>query len=264
VVLTALRGAVGFLSRIPVGNDETAWRAFRATPAAFPLAGYLVGVLVAVPLALATAGPALRTAGIPAPDPPFPAATAALLYPVALYGLTGITHLDGVADLGDASVVHGDPAERREVMTDTTVGVGALLSTLLVVAGVVLAGLALADLGLRAVGVVVAAEVAAKTGMAAVACLGTAPFEGLGKELTDRAGPRGLVVPLALAAATAAATWPHPAAGVALVAGVLTALVVLWWGRRLVGGASGDVFGAANELARVVALHAGVVTWTLW
>ena len=28
------------------------------------------------------------------------------------------------------------------------------------------------------------------------------------------------------------------------------------------GGVNGDVFGAVNELARIVALHAGVVAWT--
>jgi adenosylcobinamide-GDP ribazoletransferase len=29
------------------------------------------------------------------------------------------------------------------------------------------------------------------------------------------------------------------------------------------GGISGDVLGAANELGRVVGVHAGVVAWTL-
>ncbi|MFT4923567.1 MAG: adenosylcobinamide-GDP ribazoletransferase, partial [Haloarculaceae archaeon] len=28
MVLTALRGAVGFLTRLPVGHDERAWAAF--------------------------------------------------------------------------------------------------------------------------------------------------------------------------------------------------------------------------------------------
>jgi adenosylcobinamide-GDP ribazoletransferase len=41
------------------------------------------------------------------------------------------------------------------------------------------------------------------------------------------------------------------------------ALALLWWADAALGGASGDVFGASNELARVAGLHAGVVAWTL-
>jgi adenosylcobinamide-GDP ribazoletransferase len=46
------------------------------------------------------------------------------------------------------------------------------------------------------------------------------------------------------------------------MAGVLAGLVPFWWARRRLGGVSGDVMGAANELARLVALHAGVIAWT--
>lgn len=264
MVLTALRGAVGFLSRIPIGRDETAWRAFRTTPAAFPVAGYLVGAIVAVPAAVGAAGPALGVAGIHVSGRLLPPETVALAYLVTVYGLTGITHLDGVADLGDAAVVHGDTQRRREVLRDTTVGVGALAATLVVIVGVVLAGLVIGRLPLAAVGIVIAAEVAAKTAMAAVACLGTAPHDGLGKQLTDRAGPGSLILPVVIASPAAGLTWPNPAAAVALLAGLVTGITVLLWGRRLVGGAGGDVFGAANELGRVAALHAGVVTWIAW
>lgn len=252
MVLTALRGALGFLSRLPVGRDERSWEAFRRSPAAFPLAGYVVGALVAVPLAL-----------------PAPAPTVAALFVVWVYFVTGVNHADGVADLGDAVVVHGDVADRRAAMTDTTVGVGAVLALGLVLLGTALAGLALAGVAsaatpLAALGVVVAAEVGAKLGMAAVACLGTAAHEGLGSALTAHADPRSLVAPGLVALPAAAATWPHPAAGVALAAAVAGALCVRRWARDRLGGVSGDVFGASNELARVLGLHAGVIAWTHW
>jgi len=66
-----------------------------------------------------------------------------------------------------------------------------------------------------------------------------------------------------LATPAAAATWPSPVAAAALAAGPVVALLLVAWARRNLGGVNGDVFGAANELARVVALHAGVVVWTL-
>jgi adenosylcobinamide-GDP ribazoletransferase len=245
VVLTALRGALGFLSRLPVGRDERAWEAFRDRPAALPLAGYVVGAVVALPLAL-----------------PLPAPTAAVAFAAWLYLVTGVTHTDGVADLGDALAAHGDAADRRAVMRDTSVGAGGALSLVVVVLGVATAGYALAAAPLRLLALVVAAEVGAKAGMAAVACLGTATHEGLGASLTDGARPRDLAVPLLVALPAAAATWPHPAAAAALAASAATTAGVLWAARRSLGGVGGDVFGATNELARVVALHAGVVAWT--
>ncbi|MFB6218244.1 MAG: adenosylcobinamide-GDP ribazoletransferase, partial [Halobacteriaceae archaeon] len=169
MVLTALRGALGFLSRAPVGRDERAWRAFRSTPAALPLAGYAIGAAVALPLAL-----------------PLPGPTAAALFVAAVYLVTGINHLDGVADLGDAAVVHGDAGRRRAVMADAELGVGGTAAVALVVFALGAAGLAVAALGLRALALVVAAEVGAKLAVAAVACLGSAAHEGLGAELTAR------------------------------------------------------------------------------
>ncbi|MFT4946215.1 MAG: adenosylcobinamide-GDP ribazoletransferase, partial [Natronomonas sp.] len=105
--VAAVRGAVGFLSRIPVGGSERDWDAFRRTPAAFVLVGLLIGALFTPVFLL-----------------PGPAVTVAVVFVALVYGLTGITHLDGVADLGDAAVVHGDQSRRREVMTDTEVGTG--------------------------------------------------------------------------------------------------------------------------------------------
>lgn len=243
--VAALRGALGFLSRIPVGRTDGDWAAFQSRPVAFPLAGYLIGALL-----------------VPAVILPLPAATVGVVFVAWLYVLCGINHVDGLADLGDALVVHGDADRRRAVMADTTTGVGAVLAVALVVAGLALGGVALASTPVRAVGLVVAAEVTAKLGMAAVVCLGAASHEGWGSQLTERATPRSLVLPVVVALPVAGATWPHPAAGVALLAGLAAALGVFGWARVRLDGVSGDVMGAANEVARVVAIHAGVVVWT--
>ncbi|MFB6169945.1 MAG: adenosylcobinamide-GDP ribazoletransferase, partial [Haloarculaceae archaeon] len=175
--------------------------------------------------------------------------------------LSGVNHADGVADLGDAMVVHDG---KREVLKDTRVGVGAVLALALVVAGLALAGLALAGLPVAvAVALVVAAEVGAKTGMAALACLGTAAHEGLGSQFTARADRATLAGPLLVAAPVALLTPGTLAAAAALAGGPLVALALGRWADDHLGGVSGDVFGATNELGRVVGLHLGVVAWTL-
>jgi len=247
VVLSALRGALGFLSRLPVGHSEDAWRAFTATPAAFPLAGYVVGALVALPY--------LSVSVLPGPV----VAGAALALLVAV---TGVNHADGLADLGDAAAVHGTPDERREVMRDTTVGVGAVLALGTVLLGLGLGLLAVTTLPvLAAVAVVVASEVGAKLAMATLACLGEPSHEGFGAAMLDGNGPVDLAV--ALVAALPVALLVVPVTALALVATLVVALVVRRWAQRTLDGVGGDVFGATNELARVAALHGAVAAWHL-
>lgn len=247
MVLTALRGALGFLSRIPVGRDGDAWEAFGGTPVSFPLAGYVLGALLAVPLL------------VPAPD-----LTVAVAFVAGVYLLTGVTHVDGVADLADAAAVHDDPDARREVLKDASVGAGGALAVALVVLGLAAAGLALAALPPEGALLVVASEVGAKGAMALLVCLGSAPHEGLGSAFTGRATPRALGPVVAVCLPATIVAWPRVAPGVAaLLAAFLVALLVYGFAGRLVGGVNGDVLGTANELARIAALHAGVMAWTL-
>jgi adenosylcobinamide-GDP ribazoletransferase len=254
-VLTALRGALAFLTRLPVGGGEPAWDAFRARPVAFVLAGHVVGALVAVPFAL-----------------PLPAPTTAAAYLAALYLLTGVTHADGLADCGDAAAVHGH-ATRRDALDDPAVGVGGALAVAVAVGALALGALSAARIGpVVAVALVVAAEVGAKTGMALLVCRGTPAHEGLGAAVVDGVGATALG-PVALAAVplvAVASVLPPTAAAVSpllvaapLVAGAAVALPVGAWARARLGGVSGDVLGATNELGRVVGLHAGVIAWTL-
>lgn len=243
MVLNALRGALGFLTRLPVGHGKGEWEAFRRTPAAFPLAGYVVGVLLALALL------------VPGPPP-----TVAFAFLLAIYLLTGVNHADGLADLGDAAVVHGDREERRAVMRDTTTGVGAILALGAVLIGVALAGLALAALPVvAAAGIVIAAEVGAKFGMALLIRLGDPAHEGMGSQFVGQ-DRRALAGPLAATLPVAVLSTPTLAA---VCGAALAAAAVGRWAHRRLGGVSGDVLGAANELGRVLALHAGVIVWTL-
>jgi adenosylcobinamide-GDP ribazoletransferase len=248
MVLKALQGALGFLSRLPVGHDSAAWNAFCETPSSMPLAGYVIGVFVAVPLVL------------PGPPP-----TVAFVFVVAVYVVTGINHIDGVIDLGDALVVHGGPRERRAVMKDTAVGAGGALAVAVVVVGLASAGLVLATLPREVVALVIIAEVWAKLAMALLVCFGSAPHDGLGAALTEHAGPRSAIPVVASAVPAAALLWSRVAVAVAMTLSVVTvALGLFGWARTNLGGVSGDVLGATNEIARIVSLHVGVVVWTHW
>ncbi|WP_251329523.1 adenosylcobinamide-GDP ribazoletransferase [Haloplanus pelagicus] len=249
-MLTAVRGALAFLTRLPVGSDGAAWDAFRATPAAFVVAGYVVGGLAALPLLA-----------------PVPVSTAVAGYLVALYLVTGVTHADGLADCGDAAAAHGAAADRREILRDSRTGVGGALALGVALVALALGGLGAAGAGPRvSVRLVLAAEVSAKAGMAALAALGDPGHEGLGSAVVGEASGAALLpaVAVAVPAALAAPSGSGPALLAALLAGPAVALLVGRWATARLGGVTGDAFGAANELGRIAALHAGVIAWTLW
>ncbi len=249
MVVRAVGGALGFLTRLPVGHDETAWEAFRRTPLAFPLAGYLIGGLLALPFLL------------PLPDP-----TLALVFVAWVYLLTGINHLDGVADVGDALAVHGDAERRRAVLKDTTLGVGGIAATMVIILGVGLAalGLVTAIMEVRyVVGIVVAAEVSAKLAMATIICGGEAIHDGMGAQFVTESNARSLRLPLLVAAPALLLTVPHFAAAMSVLGGLAAGVASWQIAERTLGGVNGDVIGATNEVARVVALHLGVIAWML-
>jgi adenosylcobinamide-GDP ribazoletransferase len=250
VVLTALRGGLGFLTRIPAGQSGTAWEAFARRPAVFPIVGYVLGALVAIPVLLAGTR--------------VPVVVVASLTLACLYLVSGITHVDGLADLGDAVVVHGDPETRVEVLTDSMIGVGGTVAVVVALVGTGLGFVAIAALPVRqAVAIVVAAEVGAKLTMAALACLGTAAFDGLGSAFTEPAGLGHLPLAVVLAVPAAALSWPTTAAAGALLGALVGGGLVATYAARLLGGVNGDVFGATNEIARLLGLHLGVIAWTL-
>lgn len=241
----ALAGALRFLTRLPVGAETAEWDAFRRSPWTFPVVGYGLGILIAPAVLL-----------------PIPAATVAVVLPAWIIVLTGIIHLDGAADVGDAAAIHEGDVSRREAMRDPHVGTGGALAVAGVVLGLAAAGALLATLPLAAAaGIVIAAEVGAKFGMAVLGAGSTAAHEGLGSAVSDGVGIGGVAIATVLALPAALATAPHPAALVALLGGPIVAVGLRRWAADRLGGISGDVFGATNEAGRVLGLHLGVIAW---
>ncbi|WP_280535203.1 adenosylcobinamide-GDP ribazoletransferase [Halopenitus sp. POP-27] len=271
----AVRGAVTFLTRLPIpGGRRSDWDDFRTSPWTIPVVGWVIGIALAA--FVLSAG----LASIPWP-------TIVAGYLCLLYALSGVTHADGLADLGDAVAAH-DPDRRRAVLADADLGVGGvlLLGVTLLVTTLGAAAIALPTMNpLVAAGIVLAAEVGAKLGMALAACFGTAAHEGLGSGLADPATPAdalptlavalpvvAVVLPVAVVPSTVTIAFSAPfdvpagtllAVIAALCAGSAVALVVVHRTRSWLGGVSGDVFGAINEVGRALALHAGVIAWAI-
>jgi adenosylcobinamide-GDP ribazoletransferase len=226
--------AVQFLTRVPVrggGDEPTAvvW---------FPVVGALLGAAVGG-----------IAAGMGEILPAAVAAAVAVLFGVTL---TGAFHEDGLADTADAFAGGWTRERRLEILEDPrhgTYGVAALSGSIVVrVVAVASLGPAAAFAGL------VAAHALARG--AAVATMGAVPPakpDGLGagyarSVTTARAVASGLVA--VAVAALATGWWAGPLAATA----ALAATVVAWWAGRAIGGITGDVLGAIEQVAECAVL----------
>ena len=238
--LRGLAAAVAFLTRVPVGRwvDLDAADVARGG-ALFPLVGAGIGVVVG--------GVAQSTSGA------LTAPLAAVLGIAAGTVLTGVLHLDALADTADA--LAATTRERAlEIMRDHAVGAYGAVALVL-------------DLGLKATALaalverhdaVRAAVASAAAGRAVPVVLSVAlpyarPSAGLGRVLGGTGPVRaGIAVGIAVAVCILlhAALLLAIAGGVALLAGIAA--------RRWLGGVTGDVLGAAAEIAETGALLAAV------
>lgn len=165
-------------------------------------------------------------------------------------------HVDGLADTADGLGCYGPPERALAVMREGGVGAFAVV-TLVVVLGVQAAALAeLASTGPSAVAAVALAAAAGRAGFGWVARRGVAAARpgGLGALV---AGSQPWWAPVAWWAALAGAglaLGPRAAAGVVLGAALVVGLS--WHTARRFGGMTGDVLGAANELATTAVLLA--------
>jgi adenosylcobinamide-GDP ribazoletransferase len=166
-------------------------------------------------------------------------------------------HLDGLADTADGLGCYGPPERALAVMRDGGAGPFAVV-TLIVVVGVQAAALSeLSTRGMSALPAVALAAAVGRAGFGWVCRRGVAAARpgGLGATV---AGSQPWWVPvlwwLTLAAAGYALAGLRGAVAVGAGAAVVCALS--WHTTRRFGGMTGDVLGAAAELATTVALVA--------
>lgn len=236
--LSDLGGAFGLLTRLPLGGPGRG----AAGCWAWPVAGAVVGALAAASGWLALA------AGLPV-------GWAAALVLAVQAAATGGLHEDGLADTFDGLMGGRDPAHRLEIMRDSRIGSFGALALMLVAlarwsALVVL--LPVAPLAVVAVGSL------SRAGMPVLmAAMAPARDGGLSRAVGRPTGAQAalavgvallLAAPLGLAAA-------GPAGAAAVGAGLAAVWLALGrWARARIGGQTGDILGAGQQLAEAAAL----------
>jgi adenosylcobinamide-GDP ribazoletransferase len=231
--------AVSFLTRIPVPSDGFSEAEVARGAGFFAWVGALIGALLWAFGALAVPYLGERLTGL-------------LL--VAFWAfLTGGLHLDGLADAIDGlSGGRGQPARTLEIMRDSRIGShGALALVLLVL----LKAYALERvLSFAPAATCLAPVVARFLCTTLIVGFPYAREDGLGAAFRARVGwPEVLlgVPPLALS------VWlSGPPALWGMLAGTVAAVWLAFRFRRLIAGLTGDVYGAAIELAEAACLLA--------
>lgn len=247
-----IRFAFGTLTVLPVAVSRWDRAAARAGMLSAPLAGLVVG------LCAAAAGGLALLAGAGAPL----AAVASVAVPAVL---TRGLHLDGLADTADG-LGSGKPAEDAlRIMKQSDIGPFGVITLLLVFAAQLAASAGLYGAGWAqgAVGSVVAA-VAARLALTLASRTGVpaARPEGLGAAVAGVLPVRTAVavaVLVTLCCAAAGALFGAGGAlrhGLAVLAALAAAQLLLRHCVRRLGGVTGDVFGALAETAATTALVA--------
>ncbi len=229
--------AAGFLTRVPVpyrNAPPDLARAYRA----FPLVGAAIGAAVgALDLVLLRIG--------------LPAIAAAALALGAGALLTGALHEDGLADVADGFGGGSDKAVKLEVMRDSRLGTYGVLTllTAFVAKAAALSALARTDVILA----MIVTHALARAPLAVLAA--TMPYarEGLAAS-AGRPDSRVALIACVVAAVIALLALPAGSAMMAAIVAAAAAACVAALAQRQIGGQTGDVLGAAEQVCEVAIL----------
>ncbi|MBU3689377.1 MAG: adenosylcobinamide-GDP ribazoletransferase [Acidimicrobiales bacterium mtb01] len=241
LAMTGLIGALVFLTRLPIRTRRSLDTA--TSVPWFPVAGLLVGALVG---------------GVAAVLEPWasPSVAAAVAVTLGLL-VTGCFHEDGLADVADAFVGGWTRDDRLRILKDPrhgTYGVAALVASVLVR---VLALGTLVSYGpkIAFAGAVVAHGLARSGAVATMIVAEPASGEGLGADYVARLDRTRAVFGIVVATGASAALvgwWAAVAVGMV----ALSAWMVSAWSGRCIGGFSGDVLGAIEQVGEITVLVA--------
>jgi adenosylcobinamide-GDP ribazoletransferase len=186
----------------------------------------------------------------------WPVALAAVLVVAADLALTGLLHVDGLADASDGLLPHASRHQRLAIMR--TQGVGAF-GVAAVATALLLRTSALAS-HTPSIALLAAIWCASRSTVASVpAIVPYAREQGIASPLLDGA-PRWPIL-VAFPAAILAAADVGVAGAAAVVATVLAGIGVVGLGRRRLGGFTGDILGAAIVVGETVGLVVGSARW---
>ncbi len=226
--------------RVPFARSILGPPELAASFSCFPLAGLVLGLVYS--------GTAMLLAGH---VPPF---VLSVFVCALMVVLTRGFHLDGLADLGDGFWGGSTPERRLEIMKDSRVGTFGVLALVLALAFKIASIDSLISTGKFTP--LLLAPVFARFAMVAAAFGSNyARREGLGRPFLEHMRTGHLLFAALFCLAASLAAGPRQ---VFYFAPALAAVVLFrYFSQRLLGGITGDVFGATSETTEILILVLG-------
>ena len=176
--------------------------------------------------------------------------TAAIVYAFLMI-ITGYNHLDGVMDMADGVMVHGDPERKISIMKDPSVGAGGV-ATLFLVASLTIAGI-YNILDYNFLFGIIICEMAAKTSLITTAWVSIPLTPGIGSYFIRETNIANFFASTIIVACIAGLL-----GGVVVIVGVsgavVSGIIIAIIARRNFVFANGDVLGMSNEVGRLFTL----------
>ncbi len=237
--------ALQFLTRIQIANPEFDYQKCGRGSAFFPVVGLVIGLFLL----------AVREIGLVF----FPPLITAVFLIITGVFLTGGLHIDGFMDTMDGLFSGRDRERKLEIMKDSRIGAfGALaLACQLLLKLVFYTEL----LKTNTVGWLLAVPVFARWSMVyAIRFFPYLRLQGLGNPYSDCTGNREFTLATAVMAITLVMTLREGA-----LVFLVPALLIHWWLKsvsRTLGGLTGDIYGAVEEISEVLGLVAVYLGYT--
>ena len=175
---------------------------------------------------------------------------AAIVYAFLMI-ITGYNHLDGVMDMADGVMVHGEPEKKIRVMKDSSVGAGGV-ATLFLVASLTVAGLNnILDYNFI-LGIIIC-EMTAKTSLITTALMSKPLKPGIGSYFIDETNKWNYTVSTLVILAIAILLGGYVGA-FGVLGSILSGIIIALIAKRNFVLANGDVLGMSNEVGRLMSL----------
>ncbi|MGC8480545.1 MAG: adenosylcobinamide-GDP ribazoletransferase [Acidimicrobiales bacterium] len=236
-----MRAAFGFLTILPYRGSPT-----RVTLASFVMVGLVVGTVVA------TVGLAVDAVTNPS--------VAGVAMVISDLVVTGLLHVDGVADCGDGLIVPMDRSRRRAVMKSPELGAFGVVVVVVVVLARYVGFSQLLDA--RMVWNVVPMWALSRLLMATALRYGRPAYPGGTRALFDDVPLPLFAVALLVLVVGVGGAFVGGGACLGELGGVVVGFgATIALGYRRIGGVTGDVLGAAGVVGETLGLLIGGVRW---
>ena len=272
--LRVFRGLIAFLTAIPVRMDESFLDISARFMYLFPVIGAVIGFLAGVYAyftinVLSLLFGSINTIIFSGSNEAFfgfaAKGLASVMILAFLLAVIGLQHTDGLVDVGNAlGIRKASLKEKMDIAHVWTVTrTGAFLALIVSFFTLLFIFLTKTDAIIQAL---IVAEVAAKQAMVTTAWQGKPPPQhleekrGKGRSFIEFMQKSNGLYTISLTISLVVSVALFGLCGVfAVAAGILVGGLMILLGKQVFGGVNGDIFGATNEIARMVALFVLVV-----